>query len=140
MLIFATPPSCSFTNSPLTSCFMFIIANDLSKNPDRKRPAINLTAGLLFYPLGGRGWAPLRVAPTPLESWTCPSGGAPVLRVLRHRNGSAVKAQHILLSSSHPYLSLLISILFFYRQPAYIRIGKSTIPFNKCLIKITALA
>lgn len=37
------------------SCFMFIIANDLSKNPDRKRPAINLTAGLLFCPPGKPG-------------------------------------------------------------------------------------
>ena len=46
----------------------FIIANDLSKNHDRKRPASSQDCGPDFLPLGRPGRAPLRAAPTPLGS------------------------------------------------------------------------
>lgn len=56
----------------INSC-LFLLYIHYSKCPiqkSRQKKARNLlkTAGLLFCPLGGRGWAPLRVAPTTLMS------------------------------------------------------------------------
>ena len=52
----------------LISYFIFIIANDLSKNHDRKKARNQFDCGPAFVPPGRPGWASLRGAPTPLGS------------------------------------------------------------------------